>query len=210
MVAMTGPLPALTARDLMSPGVVTISQDTPLRAAAQVFFQLRIEEAAVVDSGGRCVGTLSATDLIRWALGGAGGAAGDALAPACPYQVRGRLLTGEDAAICMRAEGSCPLQEVRPMTGGRHTVVCLLRGGPVSDWQQVSVGVPAAGVRRYMTADVPAVGPDATLTELGRVVIDAHVHRLVVVDQQQRPIGTVSRLDVLAALTDRGSSAVGR
>jgi nucleotide-binding universal stress UspA family protein len=62
--------------------------------------------------------------------GAARGAARDE-PPACPYRVRGRLLTGVDAAICTRALGSCPLQEVRPMTGGRRTAVCLLRDGPV-------------------------------------------------------------------------------
>ena len=102
--------------------------------------------------------------------------------------------------ICTRAQGSCPLQELRPMTGGRHTAVCLLRDGPVSDWQQVSGGVPASAVRRYMTADVPTVGAEAPLSVLARAVIDAHVHRLIVVDEQHRPIGTVSCLDVLAAL----------
>ena len=208
MTTTTGPLLALTASDLMSRDVVTISQDTPLRAAAELFFQRQIEEAAVVDADGRCVGMLSATDLIRWALGEARGAAEDAPPPACPYQVKGRLLTGEDAVICTRPQGSCPLQELRAMTGGRHTALCLLRGGPVSDWQQVSGGVPAGTVRRYMTAD-STVGAEAPLSELARAVIDAHVHSLIVVDEQHRPIGTVSCLDVLAALARPARSAAG-
>jgi CBS domain-containing protein len=58
----------------MNRDVVTISQDTPLRAAAELFFQRRIEEAAVVDADGRCVAILSATGLIRWTLGEPGGA----------------------------------------------------------------------------------------------------------------------------------------
>ena len=63
MAATTRPLLALTASDLMNRDVVTISQDTPLRAAAELFFQRQIGEAAVVDADGRCVGMLSATDL---------------------------------------------------------------------------------------------------------------------------------------------------
>ena len=114
MAATTRPLLALTASDLMNRDVVTISQDTPLRAAAELFFQRQIGEAAVVDAAGRCVGLLSATDLIRWALGEARGGAEDVPPPACPYQVKGRLLTGADAVICTRTEGSCPLQELRP------------------------------------------------------------------------------------------------
>src|SRR5262249_44754110 len=34
--------------------------------------------------------------------------------------VEGRLLTGQEAVICMLAEGSCPLQRMQPSTGGRH------------------------------------------------------------------------------------------
>jgi CBS domain-containing protein len=171
----------------------------PLRAAAELFFQQQIGEAAVVDADGRCVGMLAATDLIRLVLGEARGGAEDVPPPACPYQVKGRLLTGGDAVICTRAPGSCPLQEVRPMTGGRHTAVCLLRGGPVSDWQQVSGGVPANTVRRYLTAG-STVEAETPLSALARVVVDIHVPTLIVVDEQHRPIGTVSCLEVLAAL----------
>jgi CBS domain-containing protein len=200
MLATTSPLLALTASDLMSRDVVTISQDMPLRAAAELFFQRRIGEAAVVNADGRYVGMLSATDLIRWSLGEARGRVDDAPPPACPYQVRGRLLTGTDAVICTLTPGSCPLQELRPMTGGRHTAVCRLREGVVSDWQEVSGGGHAGAVRRYMTADGGTVGAEAPLSALARAVVDAHVHRLIVLDEQSRPIGTVSCLDVLAAL----------
>jgi CBS-domain-containing membrane protein len=38
------------------------------------------------------------------------------------------------------------------------------------------------------------------MSALARAVIDADAHSLIVVDEQHRPIGIVSRLDVLAAL----------
>jgi CBS domain-containing protein len=199
MIATTRPLLALTASDLMGRDAVTISQDTPLRVAAELFFQRKIGEAAVVDADGRCVGMLAATDLVRWALGEVQGGPEDVPPPACPYQMKGRLLTGEDAVICTQAQGSCPLQEVRPMTGGRHTIVCQLREGVVSDWQEVSGGGYANTVRRYLTAGSP-VEAAAPLSALARVVADVHVPTLIVVDEQHRPIGTVSCLDVLAAL----------
>src|SRR5689334_4125323 len=50
MPATTRPLLALTAWDPMSRDVATISQDTPLRAAAELFFRRQMGEAAVVDS----------------------------------------------------------------------------------------------------------------------------------------------------------------
>jgi CBS domain-containing protein len=178
--------------------VITISQDTPLRAAAELLFRRQVGEAAVVDADGRCVGTLSAADLLPWALQGAEGPE-DVPPPACPYQVRGQLLTGGNAVICTQVQGSCPLQEVWPMTGGRHTALCKLREGVVSDWQEVSGGGKAGAVRRYLTAG-STVEAEAPLSALARVVVDVHVPTLIVVDEQHRPIGTVSCPEVLAAL----------
>jgi CBS domain-containing protein len=198
MIATTKPLLPLTASDLMRRDVVTISRDTPPRAAAELFIRRQIGEAAVVDADGRCVGMLSATDLLRWALPAAGGL--EAVPPpACPYQVKGRLLTGENAVICMQAPGSCPRQEVRPTSGGRHIAVCQLREGAVSDWQEAAGGGHASTVGRYMTADC-TVEAKAPLSALARAVVDAHGHRLIVVDEQHRPIGIVSCLNVLAAI----------
>ena len=94
------------------------------------------------------------------------------------------------------------------MTGGRHTALCKLREGVVSDWQEVSGGGKAGAVRRYLTAG-STVEAEAPLSALARVVVDVHVPTLIVVDEQHRPIGTVSRLDVLAALVKPGSSAMG-
>jgi CBS-domain-containing membrane protein len=45
------------------------------------------------------------------------------------------------------------------------------------------------------------------LSALARAVIGAHVHRVIVVDGQHRPIGAVSPLDVLAALARPALSA---
>jgi CBS domain-containing protein len=58
-----------------------------------------------------------------------------------------------------------------------------------------------APVSRYMTADPVLVGPDTPITRLARQMIDAHIHRVVVVDADERPIGVVASTDVLAAVT---------
>ena len=50
-----------------------------------------------------------------------------------------------------------------------------------------------------MTAGA-TVEAEAPLSALARAVVDVHVPTLIVVDEQHRPIGTVSRLDVLEAL----------
>jgi len=58
-----------------------------------------------------------------------------------------------------------------------------------------------------MTANVVTVGPQTPLPELVRTMIDAHIHRVIVVDGQRKPIGVVTSTDILGALasvpTDR-------
>jgi CBS domain-containing protein len=61
-----------------------------------------------------------------------------------------------------------------------------------------------AEVGCYMTADPVMVPPATPLAELTRMMLDAHIHRVIVVDEHQRPIGVVSSTDVLAAVTFHG------
>jgi len=51
-----------------------------------------------------------------------------------------------------------------------------------------------------MTKDPVLVPPDTRIGELARMMMDAHIHRLIVVDKTQRPIGIVSSIDILAAI----------
>lgn len=203
MPATRKPLIALKAADLMSRDVVTVPEGMSLRAAARLLFQNQISGAPVVDASGRCTGVLSAADFVRWAEE-AGHGAEDVPLPACPYQVKGRLLTGEPAVICTLAEGCCPLQEVRPTTAGRHTTVCRQPTGVLCDWQQVTENLPRDAVRHYMTADIVTALPQTPLPELARMMIDAHIHRVIVVDVGRKPVGVVASTDLLAALAYLG------
>jgi CBS-domain-containing membrane protein len=59
----------LTAADVMSHCGITVRDALPLRVAADLLARTRAGWAPVVDAWGRCVGTLSAADVIRWATG---------------------------------------------------------------------------------------------------------------------------------------------
>ena len=198
MKAKSKPLLSLTAGDLMSRNVVPLPEWMPLRDAARLLRQTQVGRAPVVDAQGRCVGVLSAADFLRWAEKG-GRDKEEVAIPVCPYQVQGRLLTGEAAVICTLAEGSCPLQVVRPTTGGRHTTLCT-RSSRIPSDEEDFARLPSDAVRRYMTADIVTTGPDVPLPRLSRMMIDAHIHRVLVVDEEHRPIGIVTSTDLLAAL----------
>jgi CBS domain-containing protein len=72
-----------------------------------------------------------------------------------------------------------------------------------TDWQVVQVEkLPTNAVRDYMTTDVVTVARDVPVATIGRQMLDAHIHRVVVVDEGQRPIGVVSSTDILTAVAE--------
>jgi CBS domain-containing protein len=196
----------LTASELMARDVVLLPEHISLRDAARLLRRARVSGAPVVDEQGRCVGVLSAADFIRWAEQEGCGTEQVPFSD-CPFQVKGRLLTGGEAVICTLAEGNCPLQVVLPATGGRHTARCLLPSSRFSDRQPVIEDLPSDSVRRYMTASVVTGSPQTPLPELARMMIAAHIHRILVVDEGHRPLGVVSSTDLLAVLAKMGGTA---
>jgi CBS-domain-containing membrane protein len=150
------PFLALTAEDLMSPVVITIPQSMSLPGAARLMRRAAISGAPVVDAEGRCVGVISATDFVSWAVQCDWSAKRQAAAPACFH----------------------------------------------SPWQiPEAEALPNDEVGRFMTVDAVTTGPETPIGELARIMVDAHIHRIIVVDAPGRPIGVVSSTDVLAAVT---------
>jgi CBS-domain-containing membrane protein len=72
-----------------------------------------------------------------------------------------------------------------------------------SDWSMVEHEwdtLPAESVSWYMTADPVLVPPETRIGELAKMMVDAHIHRLIVAGADRRPTGIVSSTDVLAAV----------
>jgi CBS domain-containing protein len=61
-------------------------------------------------------------------------------------------------------------------------------------------GLPGDPVADHMTADPVMAPPTRGAREVARMLLDADVHRVIVVDGQRRPLGVVSRTDLVAAL----------
>jgi CBS domain-containing protein len=150
MTVTTKPLLALTAADLMSAPVQTISQHMTLREAARLLAREQISGAPVIDPGGRCVGVLSATDFLRLAA----------------------------------QAGPAP---------------------EAADWGGVDLNrLPEAQVGEYMTADPIVVSAGTDIRGVARLMLDAHIHRVGVVDEANLLVGIVSSTDLLAALAYTG------
>ena len=54
-------------------------------------------------------------------------------------------------------------------------------------------------VGAHMTPFVQTVSGETPILQAGRMMCREHIHRLIVVDEEQRPIGVVSSLDLVAA-----------
>jgi CBS domain-containing protein len=65
---------------------------------------------------------------------------------------------------------------------------------------EIEVDLPDDKVKDYMTRDPVVVSKRTSVAEVARIMVDAHIHRVIVVDADQRPIGIVSSTDILAAV----------
>ena len=76
-----------------------------------------------------------------------------------------------------------------------------------SDWQMLALDdVPEDEVQQYMTTDLVSAEPDARLGQLARWMLDAHIHRVVILDGR-RPVGMVTTSDILAAVAQADAAA---
>lgn len=202
------PLLSLTAGDLMTRDLKTISAGMPLREAAQELARLGVHGAPVVDAVGQCVGILSVSDLARWTRQPAEPAAPPPRV--CSFQKLIRDPGGHEAVACMLSPGVCPLQRLSERPDGRLIVTCADPRGVCTDWQVVDVdSLPADSVANYMTTEVVALSADTPIHRVATLLVNHSIHRVIVVDPQKRPIGVVTTYDILTALARVGPFAEG-
>ena len=181
----------------MSSVTVSLSGGMTLREAAERLFKSAVQGAPVVDSGGRCVGVLSVSDLARLATRGTG----PGELRTCSHQETHRGLRGRETVLCTFPSGRCPLQSEKHLPDDRVVLACQQPHTVLMEWRIAEIAsLPAEDVRHYMTAEpVMAVSSDSIST-LARQMIDAKVHRVIVVDGDHRPVGIVSSSDLVGAL----------
>lgn len=207
MRTTTKPLLTLTAGDLMNPNVVRLPEEMALRDAARLLLRNQIGGAPVVDAHGKCVGVFSAMDFLRLSE-----TRTDATRPTspplpitCSYQAKHRTSDGKEVTRCILPPGVCPIQVKQDGPDGETLNICGQPNCVLVDWQIVDVEkLPTDEVRRFMTPDPVTTRTATPIRVLARMVIDAHIHRIVVVDEERRPIGVVSSTDLLAALAYAG------
>jgi predicted transcriptional regulator len=72
----------------------------------------------------------------------------------------------------------------------------------VHSWQILEGDDDAdATVEDYMNHDPVTVEPSTLIGDIARMMIDAHIHRVIVVNEMNRPVGIVSSTDILGAVS---------
>lgn len=197
------PLRELTAEDVMSRTLVRLPEAMPLREAARLLLRNHVGGAPVVDAQGKCIGVLSATDFLRFAERRADTARPTSapLLVSCGFQAKHRTKDGKEVTLCLLPPGVCPVQMPWSGAAGEQLLICTEPHCMFVDWQMVNLeNIPEEEVRRFMTADPVTVRPDTTIRTLARMMIDAHIHRIIVVNDEQWPVGILSSTDLLAVL----------
>ena len=80
----------------------------------------------------------------------------------------------------------------------QHPTAVLVRTNPDEPYQVESLNDNL--VKSHMSPLVQTIGASATVIDAARIMCHEHIHRLVVADAAQKPVGIVSTLDILAAM----------
>jgi CBS domain-containing protein len=202
-LSINNPLLALTAGDLMAEAPVLLAEWMPLREAARLLLRHHISGAPVMDGGGVCVGVLTTTDFMRFTASLVEGSRPDSpvLPITCSFQARRRRPDGTEVTICALPPGVCSLQVKPSGPEDQGPVLCNQPHCVLVDWQIVDVErLPTDEVRRFMNPNPVTARRETPISVLARRMIDAHLHRIIVVDEDEKPIGVVSSSDLLEAL----------
>ena len=152
------------ASDLMTRKIISVQPESTLAEVAGQLLDHQISGAPVVEDG-RCVGVISANDLV----------------------------SAEEKIESAREEFA--------KSGFWDSGIAL----PVKIYEEKLAAVRAKlapvsqqPVRNFMTTDIVSVGPDSKLGEIVQKFVDGHVHRILVHDNQNKLVGIISTIDVLA------------
>lgn len=176
----------IKVRDLMTEGVITVGPYTTLRDLLSVLRDEGVGGVPVV-SGGKVVGVVSASDLLEF----------EASTPAVPTPRPEQAEWGEVEVI----EG---WDEEEPVTF--YTDLWIDVGTDVlerfeetrgPEWDLLEEHV----VAEIMTQRVRAIAPDRTAREAARLMREAEVHRVLVMEGD-RLAGILSASDIVTAVAD--------
>jgi CBS domain-containing protein len=184
----------LKVRDIMTAGPITVSPETSLRNAIELFTREHISGAPVV-SGGKLVGVISSSDLLAFAA-----APPDRADLPDPGEAFDSLSEIEpDAGVDMADDTVSDSAFFTDMLSDADTEVDVRMAGMLDPGVDV---LDEYTVADAMTTGMKTIRPEMDATAAARLMAKARVHRLIVVERN-RPIGIISTTDLTRAVAER-------
>lgn len=176
--------------DIMTLDVLTVSPETTLREAAALFADEYVSGAPVV-AGTKVVGVVSAADIVDFV----------AEDPGVPTERPQMVEYGEWPEVEPWEEGAdAPgtfFHDLWSDAGANVQTRIEATEGP--EWNTLEEHT----VADVMTRTVTALGPESSVRDGARLMLQAHVHRLLVLEDGKL-VGLVTTTDVLKAVSQHG------
>lgn len=202
--------------DIMSRDVHSVRLTTPLHEVADLLLRHSFRAVPVLDESDRVVGIISDGDLLR--RGGLAVSAGQIVSQETLQAALEEVAASQrTAADCMTTPVETITADAPAIEAAARMAHRGLKRLPVVDAQGRLVGMvsridvlramtdalPAAEhppvpiratdlISAAITQDVPRLPPDAPLSEVARAVVTSPVRQVIVVDQENRPLGVIT------------------
>lgn len=180
----------ITLRDVMTEDVIAVTPETSLREVASVLASEHISGVPVLKSDGSVVGVVSATDLMEFDAENVPTAAGSGRTAEArgPGQPEGWV---DD-------EGAPGAYFTEPWDGPVD-VTDRFQAAEQAAWSELE----QHGVAEVMTRSLVALSPDTDVREAARVMTEADVRRVLVLEDD-RLVGVVTSRDLVRAVAEHG------
>lgn len=183
----------LKVAELMTRDVITVGPEASLREVASVLVTEHVGGVPVV-AGGKLVGVVSATDLLAFDVDSPGAPSGREVRAA------GFGEAAEDAALDVEAgDEAVGVYFTDLWEDAGAEVVERFEESASPEWNVLDEHVAS----EVMTGPVFSVAPDLPVEEAARRMLEADVHRALVMDDG-RLVGVLTTLDMLRSVVERG------
>jgi CBS domain-containing protein len=174
-------------RDIMRTDVVSVRAETTVRELVQQLAERRIGGAPVLGPDGDLIGIVTTTDLVRLAADAAEVPLADLLGEFTPMSVEPPI---EGLMSFLATDAWGDPESLAPLNAAEGEA-------PELEYEEYTV----ADIMRVPKC---TVGPDDSLEQLARTLVDGHVHRAPVVEGG-RLVGIVTTFDVLRRIAGVGA-----
>lgn len=196
----------------MSSPVRTIRDDAPLGDAHHILREYTLSSLAVLDASKRLVGVVSRTDLLRVGRVEEGARRGHMLLSLPAQPVRDVMTVG---AVTVRTDATARAAAEALVHRHIHRVYVVDNHGALAGvfstrdaMDVVRERHVAAPLSDFMSTPVLTIATTDTVANATDKLRDAHVAGLVVLDEEESPVGVFTQVEALQSRDDEGGTPV--